>query len=275
MSYLFKPKKRRKADNRTKVSFCPELQALAIRTGKTYLRTLPSLVRQPVELFLDIEGLPDRNCYYLIGLLVKCDTTLDYHAFWADRLEDEATVWRSFINKIAEFPESSLFHYGAYERKSIETLGIRYGRPPSNLRDRLINLNAHIYGNIYFPVRSNSLKVLGRLLGASWSSPNASGLQSLVWRHYWESTLDPKYRDQLITYNREDCQALLLLTDRLTSIMEHATSSPSIDFAYAPKQQATEKGARLHDELEGLLKFAHNEYEKKRIVFRNDDTQEL
>ena len=37
-----------------------------------------------------------------------------------------------------------------------------------------------------FPTWSNNLKALGKLVGASWTTPHASGLQSLVWRHRWE-----------------------------------------------------------------------------------------
>jgi hypothetical protein len=36
-----------------------------------------------------------------------------------------------------------------------------------------------LYGKVYFPVRSNGLKDIGHFLGAQWTAPNASGLQSL------------------------------------------------------------------------------------------------
>ena len=71
LSYLYKPRRRKKRTrNPPKPIYKPELQALAIRTGKIYLNELPELSRQPVELFLDIEGIPDQQLYYLIGLLV-------------------------------------------------------------------------------------------------------------------------------------------------------------------------------------------------------------
>ena len=53
--------------------------------------------------------------------------------------------------------------------------------------DRLVNVASSVYGKVYFPVRSNGLKPLGRFLGAAWTDPQASGLQSLVWRHRWET----------------------------------------------------------------------------------------
>jgi predicted RecB family nuclease len=71
LSYLFKPRKRKKRSrNPPPVTHKVELQALAIRENKIYLQELPEIARQPIELFLDIEGVPDRGFYYLIGLLV-------------------------------------------------------------------------------------------------------------------------------------------------------------------------------------------------------------
>ncbi len=274
LSYLFKPRKRRKPRALGKVTFSPELQALAIRTGKIYLLEIPCLLRQQVEIFLDIEGIPDRKVYYLIGLLIRDPNTLEHHAYWADTAKNERDIWHNVVEKIREYPEAPIFHYGSYEPRAIETLGHRYGRGVVDMKDRLVNINAHIFGKLYFPARSNSLKELGRLVGASWSAPNASGLQSLVWWHHWETTQDPRYRDLLTTYNREDCEALRLVTDEITRIQEDASSSSQIDFAHRPKQQSTERGARLHDELQALLKFAHGEYEKKRISVKKEDKRD-
>jgi predicted RecB family nuclease len=77
LSYLFKPRKRKKGSRKPPpVAHKVELQALAIREKKIYLQELPALSRQPVELFVDMEGVPDRGLYYLIGVLVcHGDTT--------------------------------------------------------------------------------------------------------------------------------------------------------------------------------------------------------
>jgi predicted RecB family nuclease len=62
LSYLFKPRKRKKGSRKPPpVIHKVELQALAIREKKIYLQELPALSRQPVELFVDIEGVPDRG----------------------------------------------------------------------------------------------------------------------------------------------------------------------------------------------------------------------
>src|SRR5205807_2481806 len=81
LSYLFRPRRKRKNVQDTPEQHRLELQALALRTDKTYQHELPVPDRQPVELFLDIEGVPDRHLYYLIGLLVCEDGHTSYVAF--------------------------------------------------------------------------------------------------------------------------------------------------------------------------------------------------
>src|SRR5262249_46193253 len=105
-------------------------------------------------------------------------------------------------------------------------------------------------------VRSNGLKPLGRFLGAIWADPQASGLQSLVWRYRWEATRDETFKRSLLRYNREDCQAVRLLVDRLDQIRRDATSDPTIEIASQPKRHATETGNAVHDQFERILKSA-------------------
>jgi predicted RecB family nuclease len=101
LSYLFKPRKRKKRAKSPPIHK-PELQALAIRTGKIYIQELPELSRRPVELFLDIEGIPDQGFYYLIGLLVCNGDTSTFHSFWADTPEYEARVWQQFVDEVSQ-----------------------------------------------------------------------------------------------------------------------------------------------------------------------------
>src|SRR5207302_7479840 len=111
------------------------------------------------------------------------------------------------------WPSAPIYHDGSYDARAISQIGQRHGSDLACYRDRLVNVTDLIYGRVYFPVRSNSLKAIGEHLGVSWSEPQASGLQSLVWRHQWEDTGQDEYRTRLITYNREDCQALYRLLD--------------------------------------------------------------
>ena len=70
LSYTFRP---RKTPKRTKNPAQPRymaLQALAIRENTVYVHGHPQLPESKSQVYLDIEGLPSSEFYYLIGALV-------------------------------------------------------------------------------------------------------------------------------------------------------------------------------------------------------------
>jgi predicted RecB family nuclease len=271
LSHLFKPRRSRKKAKR-QVRHSLELQALAIRTGKIHVEHLPELPRSPVELFLDFEGVPDCDSYYLAGLLVCRGGEAEYESFWADGATGEAAMWSALIERLAAFPDSPVYHYGSYEKKGFVTLAKRHSSG-DGLSDRLINVASSVYGKVYFPVRSNGLKPLGRFLGAAWADPQASGLQSLVWRHRWEMTRDQRFRQSLLQYNREDCEAIRLLVCRLHQIRRDAASDPTIEFASRPKRHSTETGKAVHGQFERILKSAQMASTVRGIRIREKSTE--
>ena len=282
LSYLYKPRRRNKRAKKAPLRLHKlELQALAIRTNKIYLHELPQLTRKPIELFLDIEGIPDQQYEYLIGLLV-CDATnsCKHYSFWADTPGDEAQIWRQFTEIVNQYTDAPIYHYGDYEVRAIARLAKHYESDVDveGIKSRLVNVNTYIYGQVYFPVYSNGLKAIGKFIGATWTSPEASGLQSIVWRCHWADIQDIKFKDLLLAYNHEDCQALKLLTDRLSEIKDSADTSSEVDFADQRKQVATEVGTELHNQFDTILKIAHADYDKKKISLRQskvgDETKE-
>ncbi len=275
LSYLYRPRRRRKQKSKPIISHNIEIQALAIRTNKILVQLLPELSRQPIEIFLDVEGNPDHDTYYLIGLIVIDNQEIINYSFWANNESDEVHIWQQFLSKISEYPNSPIFHYGNYDSKAIEILGKRYKTNTTDIQSNLVNISNSIFGKIYFPVYSNRLKELGNYIGAIWTSSMASGIQSLVWRHQWEDTHDEKYKQLLITYNLEDCQALKLLTDKILQIQESAGILSDIDFVIDPKKIASTVGSQIHNRLDMVLKFAHETYDKSKINFESNRQDEV
>ena len=247
---------------------------MSIREGKIYLQELPALTRQPVELFLDIEGVPDRSFYYLIGLLVSEHKDAACHSFWADTPDDEAEMWQQFIAKADQYPDAPIYHYGSFDSRTLSKLATRYDTDANSLISRLVNINKHVFGKVYFPTYSNRLKEISNFIGAKWSSSQASGLQSLVWRHHWEETRSAEYKELLLTYNEEDCRALKLLVDELSKIKHSADTLFEVDFANQPKRHTTKVGEEIHSQFKTVLKFAYTDYDKKKITFRQDQNDE-
>jgi hypothetical protein len=216
---------------------------------------------------LDIEGLPDLSSYYLIGLLVRQTENIEYHPFWADNIEDERKIWWNFLDFIAQHHDAPIYHYGGYDLRAIKILDKRYKTDNEALIDRLVNVNKQIYGKIYFPIYSNKLKEVANFVGATWTAPDASGIQSLVWRHHWNDSYESQYKSKLIAYNQEDCYALNLLVGELERIKNSSDVLSDIDFAQTPKSQLSEAGEKISSQFEMILRFANVKYEKKKISF--------
>ena len=266
LSYLFKPRRRRRRGKAAPKGFTLELQALALRTGKVYVHEPPAVAESLVELFLDIEGIPDDDFHYLIGLVVFSQGREERHSFWADSPEEEAAIFARLLHLVAQYERAPIYHYGSYEPRALDRVAKKHGLPCDAVRGRLMNVNSLIFGNVYFPTRSNTLKDLGRVVGASWTTTDVSGLQSLVWRHRWDETKDNETKQLLLTYNLDDCNALRLLVCELRNIGETTATRQDVDFADRPKQIATDKGQQIHDSLEWILKSAHAEYKDNRIA---------
>ncbi len=100
----------------------------------------------------------------------------------------------------------------------------RYISAPDDVEfvDRLIetsvNLVGCIYGKIYFPTFSNSLKEVGRYLGFEWTWPRASGAAAPLLRRAWELGADDGLKRELIGYNMDDCRAAATVADALVRI---------------------------------------------------------
>src|SRR4029453_1513226 len=183
--------------------------------------------------------------------------TTEHLSFWANTDQDERHMWQQFVEKVAQYPDAPIYHYGSYEPRAISILAKRYETDAENVTKRLVNVNGYIYGKVYFPVRSNGLKDIGNFIGAKWTSSEASGLQSLVWGHYWGATQGETDKALLLNYNAEDCQALHVLTEALSKIQHASDTLSEVDFAHQPKQHATEVGEQVHSQFAAILKFAH------------------
>src|SRR5262249_47219707 len=197
------------------------LQALALREKTIYVAKRPDLPDGKTSLFLDVEGLPDEGFYYLIGLTILEGESRRHLSFWADGRAEERSIWSSFLVEVQAFEDFVLFHYGSYESKFLERMAARHGGDPgiiARLKDRRVNMLSLIYSRVYFPVYSNDLKSVAGCLGFHWSTPDASGLLSMVWRHGWQATGDEFLKQQLLTYNQEDCTALAKVVESLRTL---------------------------------------------------------
>jgi predicted RecB family nuclease len=221
LSCTFRPRKESKREVKHRRPHSFGLQALAIRDGKTYVYGTPELPASPVRIYLDLEGDPDRSLVYLIGMVIENDGELQRHSFWADDQAGEERIFREFLDVVDRYKDFALFSYGSYEAVFLKRMRRRLGskKPIDRLLGTSVNVLRAIYGKVYFPVYSNGLKDVAPALGFSWTEKDASGVQSLVWRHRWERGGGDGFKDKLLAYNIEDCLALKRVTEVVYGII--------------------------------------------------------
>jgi hypothetical protein len=147
----------------------------------------------------------------------------------------------------------------------------------------MTNVLSVIYDHVYFPAYSNGLKEVGRLLGAAWTDPKASGLQSLVWRARWEQAGEEPLKLGLLRYNLEDCAALKRVTEVLFAITARAgpSAAPEATAAAPPTARVEDIDALAFPRKSGSINFvnpdfaavnklAYFDYQRQRVYVRTN-----
>ncbi|MGB9436261.1 MAG: hypothetical protein WBQ89_28685, partial [Candidatus Acidiferrum sp.] len=115
LSYTFRPRRRPQGLRSKKERYHHSLKALAIREKKIHIVGNPELKIQGTSVYMDVEGLPARDFYYLIGIRFKESDSVVQHSLWAESPTDEGNVWREFLSKLMEIENPVLIHYGSFE----------------------------------------------------------------------------------------------------------------------------------------------------------------
>jgi predicted RecB family nuclease len=225
LSYTFRPR-RRVGDPRKHER---ALQALAIRKNQIHVIGTVTLNTAGTPVYFDVEGDPDRDFYYCIGLRFDAGGTIVQRSYWADSPLEEGTMWAECLCTLGTIDAPRLVHYGGYETTFLRQMKRRYYNPErATLLDQLmasaVNLLSTIYAHVYFPTYSNGLKDVARYLGFRWSDAAPSGLVSLARRREWEGSREPGLKHMLVTYNAEDCAAAQTVAETLSSLLR---SSPT------------------------------------------------
>jgi predicted RecB family nuclease len=286
LSYTFRPRRRPKHLRDSREKYHHALKALAIRERKIHIVNSPHLAVAGTPVFLDVECVPDRDFYYLIGMRVLRGDSASQHTFWADTADYEINIWIAFLKALAQVDNPLLLHYGSFEETFLKRMQKRHTsvfQVPASLQQTMaatVNVLAFIYGQIYFPTYSNGLKEIAAFLGFRWPSDAPSGPVSVVCRQQWERTAAPELRDRLIAYNSADCEGLEIVTKallRLPSRPLNAKDPPqdqhvafvtdgALD-AFSHPSWKTFEGTM--PELDEINRAAQWDYQRDRIYLRD------
>ena len=128
LSYTFRPRRRPKRQRDKREKYHHALKALAIREQKIHIVGSPELKIEGTPVYLDVEGLPDRDFYYLIGVRIGHGESAVQHSLWADTVADEGKIWREFLALLETVEQPVLIHYGSYETTFLKEMKERHGR---------------------------------------------------------------------------------------------------------------------------------------------------
>jgi predicted RecB family nuclease len=88
------------------------LRALAIRENTVYIHGSPRFSKAEAQVYLDIEGLPDDESYYLIGALIVSGGKESCHSFWADHESQELNIFLRLIEVVCQLSDWRILHFG-------------------------------------------------------------------------------------------------------------------------------------------------------------------
>ncbi|WP_334319312.1 IS66 family transposase [Termitidicoccus mucosus] len=278
LSHTFQPRRKPRWLQGRAEKYHHALKALAIRERKIHLVGRPELKIEGTPVYLDVEGLPDRDCYYLIGLRIGSGAAARQHSLWADTDRAEEKIWREFLAVLNTVERPVLIHYGSYETSFLKRMRARHGEPEpgspaAGAMESALNLVSVIFARIYFPTFSNGLKEIAQYLGFSWSVPEASGVQSVVWRETWSRAPASSERERrnLIAYNADDCAALEVVTQRILDLA--ATLPPDVVDAAGLKREnpyGFKRNRFFFPELATINQAAYWDYQREKVYVKSD-----
>ncbi|HEY4520221.1 MAG TPA: TM0106 family RecB-like putative nuclease [Candidatus Paceibacterota bacterium] len=195
-------------------------QAKSLITGEPIILRKALFPDVRYEIYFDIESDPLRDIDYLLGFLVKDtkENKVEYKYFLAKNKEEEAEIWRKFLDFLVNLEDFVIYHYAYYERQVFDRLVLRYGAPGSlvdKFKENTIDLHSKLVDSIILPIYFYSLKDVAAHFGFKWDDPNAGGAESVVWYDDWVKNQDPDILKKIMRYNEDDVRATLLIKEWL------------------------------------------------------------
>jgi hypothetical protein len=222
--------------------------------------------------------MPDRDFYYLVGVVVETDGQCSAHSFWADDDTEEQAIWVKLLDLLRVLGDCTLFHYGAYEKAYIKKMLRKYPSPdtpfPVTLDSALFNVLGAIRTNVYFPAYSNGLKEIVSFLGVTWTGKVTSGIDCIAARMRWEESKGSVIKEEILDYNRQDCLAVQRVANFLLSLgSPEGKSTPLVQLASEIRVDSHGRFGKVDfavPEMSFINKCARFNYQRDKVLLRTD-----
>jgi uncharacterized protein len=195
------------------------LQAQSIEEGKEKIRDTLAFPSTKYELFVDIEGSSHHNFVWIVGCLLRKGNEHRYLHFLADSPKKEEQMFRSFLKFLEELDgDFTLYHWSLAEPQYFKSLASKYSIKSKALTSLLHNtfdLFPIFKDKIILPIYTYTLKEVANWLGFEWFDPLVDGATSIILFDKWYLHNDRTALDKAISYNSDDCKALIIIKDYL------------------------------------------------------------
>ncbi|KPJ61226.1 MAG: hypothetical protein AMJ46_02675 [Latescibacteria bacterium DG_63] len=197
-------------------------RAVVTKRGTPVMNSQVQLPEAELELFFDIETEPWQDICYLYGIIERRGSDERFVSFFADSAAEEEHTWNSFWDYISRLENYHMYHYAPYEKRILTRLSEKFSCDLELFTEFFANssdLYRIVERHTDWPSHSYSIKSVSKLLGFRYSEPDPGGLKAATW--YLEFLEDPEaggaLKEKIIQYNREDCEAMIILKDWLVS----------------------------------------------------------
>ncbi len=100
LSYGYRPRRKKGQQKggglvrqQAATKFDARLKALAIKKEVIHVVGRPEFNHPGTPVYIDVEGIPDRKSYYLIGVRYQLGEEIIEQSYWADTEEEEREIW--------------------------------------------------------------------------------------------------------------------------------------------------------------------------------------
>ena len=198
-------------------------RARVLKEGKPLIHGPITFPKRSLEIFFDIEDDPTQDVVYLYGLWERPQGEVPrFRYFLAEKPQEQEAAFEALMEYLSRLDDFVIYHYGPHELTTLRKLCQASGnhRPVLEKFHRsAVDIFRVIEKHTDWPLYSYGLKDIATFLGFRWSVEDASGANSIAW--YAEYLKDPqrnrRFLERIVQYNREDCESLALVRDRLTA----------------------------------------------------------
>lgn len=274
LSFAFRPtKSKMKATNRNR-RFQYGLRALALREKKTIIQNIPDFHEKKCLIYFDFESIPEKKFIYLIGLLVVENGVNKKYSFWANKTDNEESIFIKFFSILKNKKDFTCYHYGAFELIKLREFNkkhrYKYDSELSLVEDNSINVLSIFNSNIHPPTYTNGLKDIASYFSFKWTIPNASGIKCLILREKWNKNNNENIKTQIKIYNIEDCMALDHIIQNIKSFQINKESGDYIKLNKLYSYKKYGHNSYNTEYFKNIAKYAYFDYQRTKVFLQTN-----